>query len=102
MEFFQEHRSFYNSLLSSRKLWHTRDMVTLTAYAFFSEVELYQLANANLKKIRMSRKIAFVEHYHKWLIGYQQKIEQPFLIQMVLHFWKERWLFPCIRGAEMI
>lgn len=48
MELFQVLRSFYKSLLSSGKLWHTGDMTTLAAtYAFFSEVELYLLANTH-------------------------------------------------------
>ncbi len=79
MEFFQVHRSFYNSLLASGKLWRTGDMTTLaTTCAFLSEVELYLHANTHLKNLHDEQKRAFVEHYNKWLAGYKQKIEQPF------------------------
>lgn len=79
MEFFQVHRSFYNSLLSSGKLWHIGDMATLDATcAFFGEVELYLLANAYLKNLQEEQKRAFLDYYQKWLAGYKHKIEQPF------------------------
>ena len=54
-------------------------MTTLAAtYAFFSEVELYLLANTHLKSLPVEQKSAFVERYNKWLAGYKQKIKQPF------------------------
>ena len=80
IEQLQIYRSFYDSLLSSRKfVWRTCDMEILASTcAFFGEVELYLLANAHLKTLPDNQKAEFIKHYNRWLAEYKQKIQQPF------------------------
>ena len=79
MESCRVYRNFYETLLSSGKLWHTDHMASLASTCtFFSEVELYLLANKHLQQLPEDRKADFVLHYQSWHNAYLREIRQPF------------------------